>query len=254
MAKDWKTAQNHEKQFWENIYVKNNSDDIYRKTDDEGWKQFANEVLFRHSVNINTLNNKTILDLGSGPAGVAKGLHLMIKNNLIKNSNVIAADPLMDFYKKEICILKEDEKLRLLNNQGEKLDIKDKSVDIIFSTNVLDHCENPEELINECFRILKPNGIFFPSVHLVYNYLGLVSPLIKYFDTNHPHHFTSLQLQKKLKKKFQNVIIINKFTIKHDQKEFTFKNIFKGNNFFRSLKRFLSNFILYTCYFQCKKN
>ena len=45
MAKDWKTAQNHEKQFWENIYVKNNSDDIYRKTDDpKNYGQCKNEL------------------------------------------------------------------------------------------------------------------------------------------------------------------------------------------------------------------
>ncbi len=30
-------------------------------------------------------------------------------------------------------------------------------------------------------------------------------------------------------------------------------NIIKGKNFFRSLKRYLSNFVLYTCYFECKK-
>tara|TARA_B100000945_G_scaffold185166_1_gene148453 strand:+ start:206 stop:967 length:762 start_codon:yes stop_codon:yes gene_type:complete len=253
MAKDWKTAQKNEKYFWQSIYTKNDPDDIYKKTDDEGWKLFADEILSRHKINKSILNNKIILDLGSGPAGVAKGLHLMIKDNLIENSHIVAADPLMNFYKKEIGILKEDDNLKLLSNKGEKLDIEDNSIDIIFSTNVLDHCEKPEDLINECFRILKPNGIFLLSVHLVYNYLNIFSPYIKYFDTNHPHHFTSSQLEKKLNIRFKNVNLVNKFSMKHDQKKFTFKNIIKGKNFFRSLKRYLSNFVLYTCYFECKK-
>ena len=95
---------------------------------------------------------------------------------------------------------------------------------------------------------------FFPSVHLVYDYLKFFSPFIKYFDTNHPHHFTKSILSKKLKFNFKQVKSINTFTIKHDQSDFTFKNIFKGKDFLRSLKRFLSNYILYTCYFECKKN
>ncbi len=253
MAKDWKTAQLKEKEFWSNIYTKDYSGDIYKKTDDEGWKYFANEILSRSKIEKKFLNNKVILDLGSGPAGVAKGIHEMVKKKEIHNCKIIAADPLMDFYQKHIGIFKEDENLSLLYDRGEKLNLENNSVDIIISTNVLDHCENPEDLINECSRILKPDGIFLPSVHLVYNYLGLFSPLIKYFDTNHPHHFTSLHLKKKLNSKFKNVNIVNKFSIKYDQKEFTFKNIFKRKNFLRSLKRFLSNFILYTCYFECKK-
>ena len=59
----------------------------------------------------------------------------------------------MDFYKNEIGILKESSNLKLLNNKGENIDVPDNSVDIIFSTNVLDHCIT-EDVIKECFRIL----------------------------------------------------------------------------------------------------
>ena len=84
----------------------------------------------------------------------------MLFEKNIKNISIIAVDPLMDFYKNEIEILKESSNLKLLNNKGENIDIPDNSVDIIFSTNVLDHCENPEDVIKECFRILKPGGLF----------------------------------------------------------------------------------------------
>ena len=254
MALNWKNAQVNEKKFWENIYLKKNKDEIYKKTSGEGWKDFAEEILIRNNLDKKFLNNKTILDLGSGPAGLAKGIHEMIKLKEITNCKIIAVDPLMDFYKKDIGILKEDENLILLSNKGEKIDLDNNSVDLILSTNVLDHCEDPDGLISEAFRILKPDGMFFPSVHLVYDYLELLSTFIKYFDTNHPHHFTKSLLSKKLKHYFYEVKIINRYTIKYDQSNFTFKNIFKSKNFYRSLKRFLSNYVLYTCYFKCKKN
>jgi len=209
--------------------------------------------LERNNLNLEDLNNKTILDIGSGPGGVAKGIHELLISGEISNTKVIALDPLMDFYKNEIGILKEDENLKLLTNKGESIELDNSSVDIIISTNVLDHCEDPKNLISEASRVLKPNGLFYPSVHLVYGYLKIVSPLIKYFDTNHPHHFTRSMLEKKLKLHFKEIKVTNYFSIKHDQKKFTFINIFKQKNFFRSFKRFLSNYVLYTCYFKCRK-
>ena len=114
--------------------------------------------------------------------------------------------------------------------------------------------QNKKNLISEANRILKPNGLFYPSVHLVHDYLKILSHLIKYFDTNHPHHFTRSMLEKKLNLHFKKIKVINFYSIKHDQKNFTFKNIFKSKDYLRSLKRFISNYVLYTCYFKCTKD
>ena len=253
MAINWTEAQKNEKSFWEKIYIKDNTDSIYSKTNSVGWKKFAIHVMERNKIKLDDLNNKTILDLGSGPGGVAKGIYELLKNNEISNVKIIAVDPLMDFYKNEIGILKEDENLKLLTNKGESIDINDETIDLIFSTNVLDHCDNPQKLIDESYRILKKDGIFFPSLHLVYSYLGPISGLIKYFDTNHPHHFTCKKIQRKLRERFEEIDTVNKYSIKHDQRNFTFKNIFKSKDYLRSLKRFISNYVLYTSYFRCIK-
>tara|TARA_B100000900_G_C20507282_1_gene686414 strand:+ start:186 stop:947 length:762 start_codon:yes stop_codon:yes gene_type:complete len=253
MALNWKNAQINEKKFWKDVYVKNAKDDVYGKTPDEGWTSFTLQIFKRHDLDINYLNGKIVLDLGSGPGGVARGIQVLSEKNEINNCSIIAIDPLMDFYKKEIGILKENKFTKLLTNQGEKINLPDNSVDIIFSTNVLDHCDNPDDVIKECFRILKPGGLFYPSMHLIYDYLTLFSKFIKYFDTNHPHHFTIKQIEKKFNKKFFNHKVNNKFPIKHDQSEFNFLNIFKSKNKLRSIKRYLSNFVLYTCYFTLRK-
>ena len=80
MALNWKSAQKNEKKFWEDIFVNDKQDDVYSKSNNGGWKLlFTLEVLERHKVDINFLNDKIILDLGSGPAGVAKGLEMLFE-------------------------------------------------------------------------------------------------------------------------------------------------------------------------------
>jgi hypothetical protein len=39
MAINWTEAQKNEKSFWENIYIKDNTDTIYSKTNSSGWKK-----------------------------------------------------------------------------------------------------------------------------------------------------------------------------------------------------------------------
>jgi len=45
----------------------------------------------------------------------------------------------------------------------EKLPFKDNTVDIIFNIAVLEHVENPQNVINEIHRVLKPNGIVYTA-------------------------------------------------------------------------------------------
>ena len=84
MALNWKTAQINEKKFWEDIYIKNKNDEVYEKTKSDGWKGFAEEILKRNKIELVDLHNKTIVDLGCGPAGMAMGLDLLIKKKKLR--------------------------------------------------------------------------------------------------------------------------------------------------------------------------
>ncbi|MBN1758525.1 MAG: methyltransferase domain-containing protein [Chitinispirillaceae bacterium] len=57
---------------------------------------------------------------------------------------------------------------RLLNGLGESLPFRDNSFDIVFSTNVLEHTQIPEQVIMEAVRVLKPDGVLqviYPNYH-----------------------------------------------------------------------------------------
>ncbi|EMH80475.1 methylase involved in ubiquinone/menaquinone biosynthesis [alpha proteobacterium HIMB114] len=255
MAKNWYSAQNNEKKFWEDIYLKkDNKDLIYSKTNDDGWVGFAQEILFRHKIDIKDLNNKVILDIGSGPGGLVLGLSLLKSKESLKFNKLIALDPLMNFFKKEINLFSSiDDEVELYEAKGERIPLESNSIDYVFCTNVIDHCEIPENVISEAYRILKPNGLFCPSLHLVYNLWSPIKNYLKYIDKNHPFHFDKETILRMLKKNFIKTDCTYNSKIIYDQPKFTFLNIFKSRNLLRGFKRFASNYILFTSYFKCKK-
>ena len=253
MALNWKSAQKSEKLFWKNIYIKKIFDKVYAAGSNEQYVEFVKEIFKRHKINIKKINKKVLLYLGSGPYGLIKGLTFIEKKSKLKIKSLIAIDPLMNFYKKKINLLKQDSHLRLINGSGENIPLKNNSVDFLFCTNVIDHCSLPSKVITESARVLSNNGVFCPSVHVIYPYLNLFRPLLKYVDKNHPHHFSEKYFEKILKKNFSIVQKTFSATIIKDQPSFTFSNIFSDYNFFKNLKRAISNYIVYTIYYVCKK-
>ena len=79
MAKNWKEAQINEVKFWNDIYLKNSSDRVYKRANDQELIGFTNEVLERHKLRINSFEEKVIVDIGCGPFGIIKGLTLIEK-------------------------------------------------------------------------------------------------------------------------------------------------------------------------------
>ncbi len=53
---------------------------------------------------------------------------------------------------------------------GEDLKIESSSVDFVLSSQVLEHVQNVEQYMNECFRILKPGGCLLLSTHGTWQY------------------------------------------------------------------------------------
>ena len=112
MAKNWAEAQSNEKEFWNNIYIKGDQN-IYEKVNDDACIGFTNEVLKRHNLKIDLFKEKVIADIGCGPFGVIKGLLLISKKKKINISKIFGIDPMMNFFKENIKILKEDNNICL---------------------------------------------------------------------------------------------------------------------------------------------
>ena len=129
----------------------------------------------------------SLLDIGCGK--------MPYKNYILKNSTVDAYVGL-DIenalaYDKDI---KPD-----YTWDGKDMPFENNSFDCAFATEVLEHCPEPEIVLKEVFRVLKPNGIFFFTVPFLWNLHEV--PYDEY-------RYTPFSLQRHLKNAGFNEIII----------------------------------------------
>lgn len=256
MAKTWHEAQIKEKEFWEKIYVEKSSDIVesYQPITIDKAIEFTSKTLTRHQLQSKNLEGKVVADIGCGPYGLILGLENMFGDDFISKPQIIGADPLMNFYKSEIGLLKDSSNVSLYEAQAEKLPINNESCDFVFCLNVLDHVENPENSIRELHRITKQDGVCSVALHVVTRAFSPISPWLKYVDTNHPHHLTSQAVTRMLKKYFKSVELSYSASMIEDHPEFAFKYILDSTDKLRSTKRWISTLILETRYFNCLKN
>jgi len=69
------------------------------------------------------------------------------------------------------------------NLETESLPFEDNSVETIFCFNVLEHIYNHKNVINEVYRVLKPNGKFYISVPFLLNKHADPYDFFRYTDT-----------------------------------------------------------------------
>lgn len=63
--------------------------------------------------------------------------------------------------------------IRYIQGCGEEMPVRSESMDLVVCCNVLDHTSDPDAVLKEIHRVLKPNGIFFFNVD-TFSRLGLV--------------------------------------------------------------------------------
>ncbi len=177
----WKLAQEYERNWWlkraETIYL-----DFY--------KNFAIEIISLLKPFIEIGKKTKILEIGSGAAGLVTHL---------QSDFCFAIDPLEDFYA-SIPRYKNyrDNKVFYQAAIGENLPFKSEVFDLIIMDNVLDHCENPQQVLNEMKRVIKKGGILYFRQNTYHLWGRFIRKLMELFliDKGHPHTFYKKQLKR----------------------------------------------------------
>lgn len=107
-----------------------------------------------------------ILEVGSGAHGHVFFLGL---------PGAVGVDPLADSYR--TLFPRWQGRARTLAIGGEALPFPDGSFHVVLSDNVVDHAEDPAQIVRELVRVLAPGGLLYFTVHVHHPLYGVLSDL-----------------------------------------------------------------------------
>lgn len=114
-----------------------------------------------------TVAGKKVLDLGAGLGGMSEEL-------VLNGAMVTALEPGGAWAElTQRRVERHGAQFKLLNAFGEAIPLADESVDLIISLQVLEHVRNPDQVLSEAYRVLRPGGHFLLACE---NYLAFVEP------------------------------------------------------------------------------
>ena len=138
--------------------------------------------------NLKYLEDKTVLDIGSGPMG---GII-----QLLPCKRKISLDPLTKEYLEYFPEF-YNPNIEYFIGTGESLQFKNDSISLVTCVNALDHSKSPEKIINECTRVLETSG--YLSLSFCIN-LAKIHP-----HEAHPHNLDSEWLHKIIDSDYETV-------------------------------------------------
>lgn len=112
----------------------------------------------------------------------------------------LVLDPLFPFGR---LLGQRDKSCHRVRGIGESLPLPDKSVDLCWCANTIDHTFSPVAVLGEIWRVLDDRGILIISCHLFPIWTKPLFSIFNTLDTPHPHHFTVAQFRTLLKHQFE---------------------------------------------------
>jgi len=185
----WLRAQKYETQYWHG-----------REALKQGLKRVQAcylPVVQRYAENLP--GNAAILEIGCGPNSTAQ---------FIARGNKTYVDPLLDDFRR--AYPGELPKGEYLCQGAESIGRPDGSFDLVLAFDALDHAMNPELVLNEIERLLKPGGIFIMSIFTsrpwlarLHYYLDRCLPALR--NDCHPYVYSRQGIENTLRRHFDIV-------------------------------------------------
>jgi SAM-dependent methyltransferase len=130
-----------------------------------------------------------------------------------------------------VTVIKKDDSPNCrIRGLAEFIPLANKTIDLCWMTNTIDHVLDPVAALYEINRVLKEQGILVISCNVFSEWLNWFIPLMNVIDTPHPNHFTLAS--------FQSIVRDCGFEINSKDEgrfRFSFKRG-KGLSIFRDLK------------------
>ncbi|MFA6597327.1 MAG: class I SAM-dependent methyltransferase [Ignavibacteriaceae bacterium] len=180
--KRWAAAQEYEKEWWDK---RSNSVDF------EFYNNFAEELLEFGKEYLKITKDIVILEIGSGAGGIL--------TYLTESKYRYAIDPLENFYSTVPKFVNQrDKEVKYLAAKGEDVPFEDNMFDLIIMDNVLDHCDNPDEVMKEVKRVIKNKGIIYFKQNTYHVWGKTIRYIMERFliDKGHPFTFSKKDLFK----------------------------------------------------------
>lgn len=166
----WERAQKAEKNYW----VSTKKTWLVQNSREYGPEMFAHGFNFGQ----NYFTNKVVLEVGCGPNGIIHQL------NDVKYT--IGLDP-MDLHEE---LIKGNRYAPIIRGLGERIPFQDNSFDVILSFNSIDHSFNPRKVMEEIYRVLRPQGNFLLWIYVLREKFNFLQPILNKVDPPHPYHLT----------------------------------------------------------------
>lgn len=125
------------------------------------WQQARAEVArlkAEAGLSPDTFRGRVVLDVGPGPMGFPDGVAEEARLSL-------AVEPLAERFR-AAGLLIADSPAVYLDCGAERIPLTSHAVDVVCARNSLDHVEDPEAVVAECRRLLRPGGTFVANVDL----------------------------------------------------------------------------------------
>ena len=115
------------------------------------WELLSKQMIWKQ---LGSIHNKKMLDFGSGN-GVTASFYA-------RDNEVIAIEPSEEILVNRVC---DNDYKQITGSTKELKQFRNESFDVILCHNVLEYAEDREFIVNEFYRLLKPNGLMSVVKH-----------------------------------------------------------------------------------------